>query len=77
MASSQGDVRSSPMAYPAVRSLPKLPLLLCKMDMHHEVVVARRDDEEVRADVGQLVREAAQRRTVVVIRDALRRHRDR
>ena len=25
MASSQGDVRSSPMAYPAVRSLPKLP----------------------------------------------------
>ena len=26
--SSQGDVRSSPMAYPAVRSLPKLPLLL-------------------------------------------------
>ena len=30
------------------------------------VVVARRDDEEVRADVGQLVREAAQRRVVVV-----------
>ena len=28
MASSQGDVRSSPMAYPAVRSLPKLPLPL-------------------------------------------------
>ena len=28
MFSSQGDVRSSPMAYPAVRSLPKLPLLL-------------------------------------------------
>ena len=27
MASSQGDVRSSPMAYPAVRPLPKLPLL--------------------------------------------------
>ena len=27
-ASSQGDVRSSPMAYPAVRSLPKLPLPL-------------------------------------------------
>ena len=27
-ASSQGDVRSSPMAYPAVRSLPKLPLAL-------------------------------------------------
>ena len=26
MASSQGDVRSSPMAYPAVRPLPKLPL---------------------------------------------------
>ena len=26
--SSQGDVRSSPMAYPAVRALPKLPLLL-------------------------------------------------
>ena len=25
MASSQGDVRPSPMAYPAVRSLPKLP----------------------------------------------------
>eukprot|EP00964_Phaeocystis_antarctica_P011917 scaffold6576_cov65-Phaeocystis_antarctica.AAC.3 len=24
----QGDVRSSPMAYPAVRSLPKLPLPL-------------------------------------------------
>eukprot|EP00964_Phaeocystis_antarctica_P071148 scaffold43363_cov95-Phaeocystis_antarctica.AAC.1 len=28
MASSQGDVRSSPMAYPAVRPLPKLPLPL-------------------------------------------------
>ena len=28
MASSQGDVRPSPMAYPAVRSLPKLPLPL-------------------------------------------------
>ena len=28
MAYSQGDVRSSPMAYPAVRPLPKLPLLL-------------------------------------------------
>ena len=27
MAFSQGDVRSSPMAYPAVRPLPKLPLL--------------------------------------------------
>jgi hypothetical protein len=27
MASSQGDVRPSPMAYPAVRPLPKLPLL--------------------------------------------------
>ena len=26
MASSQGDVRPSPMAYPAVRPLPKLPL---------------------------------------------------
>ena len=28
MASSQGDVRPSPMAYPAVRPLPKLPLPL-------------------------------------------------
>eukprot|EP00964_Phaeocystis_antarctica_P086573 scaffold54847_cov33-Phaeocystis_antarctica.AAC.1 len=28
MASSQSDVRPSPMAYPAVRSLPKLPLPL-------------------------------------------------
>ena len=28
MASSQGDVRSSPMAYPAVRPLPRLPLPL-------------------------------------------------
>ena len=28
MASSHGDVRSSPMAYPAVRPLPKLPLPL-------------------------------------------------
>eukprot|EP00964_Phaeocystis_antarctica_P028484 scaffold16062_cov81-Phaeocystis_antarctica.AAC.7 len=28
LASSQGDVRSSPMAYPAVRPLPKLPLPL-------------------------------------------------
>eukprot|EP00964_Phaeocystis_antarctica_P112366 scaffold76546_cov106-Phaeocystis_antarctica.AAC.2 len=28
MASSQGGVRSSPMAYPAVRPLPKLPLRL-------------------------------------------------
>ena len=28
MTSSQGDVRSSPMAYPAVRTLPKLPLPL-------------------------------------------------
>ena len=47
MAYSQGDVRSSPMAYPAVRPKPKLPLLLVS------IYGPPRDADYLLDDVGQ------------------------